>query len=147
MKLYRISVGAVFTGLLTCGFLSGCVHHESTVTTNETLPISNTTKADSHKDDERQIIWNKMKACLKNGNIAGAVSYFSIQSKNDYQEEFQSLSKKELASWGDFHKDITPASIESNKAQYYFENSVNGQIITFPVEFVKESGQWKILEY
>ncbi len=39
------------------------------------------------------------------------------------------------------------SSIESDNAQYYFEDDVEGTTITFPVEFVKENGKWKIMEY
>jgi hypothetical protein len=32
-------------------------------------------------------------------------------------------------------------------AQYYFEQVIAGQAITFPVEFTKENGIWKIFEF
>jgi hypothetical protein len=32
MKTHRIVVGVIFTGLLTCSFLSGCAHEASTKT-------------------------------------------------------------------------------------------------------------------
>jgi hypothetical protein len=42
---------------------------------------------------------------------------------------------------------IKRSSVEDDHAQYYFESTIDGKVITFPVEFVKEAGQWKIVEY
>jgi hypothetical protein len=42
---------------------------------------------------------------------------------------------------------LTPVVIESDTAQYRFDQVIDGITITFPVEFVKENGIWKILEY
>jgi len=42
---------------------------------------------------------------------------------------------------------LSPVSIERDKAEYYFEQKVDGVLITFPVHFVKENGKWKIMEY
>jgi hypothetical protein len=33
MKTHRIVVGVIFTGLLTCGLLSGCAHEDATAST------------------------------------------------------------------------------------------------------------------
>ena len=48
------------------------------------------------------------------------------------------------------NKTLTPAVINCDSAQYYFEdinNIIPEETITFPVEFVKENGVWKILEF
>ena len=42
---------------------------------------------------------------------------------------------------------LTPVFIDNDKAEYYFTNSIDGQTITFPVEFDKEDGVWKILQF
>lgn len=42
---------------------------------------------------------------------------------------------------------LTPVYIQADEAEYYFEQPINGQILLFPVEFVKENGVWKILEF
>ena len=44
-------------------------------------------------------------------------------------------------------ENIKPVTIESDHAQYYFDGSVDGKTITFPVEFGREAGQWKIMEF
>jgi hypothetical protein len=36
---------------------------------------------------------------------------------------------------------------EDDEAEYYFQQVIDGQTITFPVEFVRENGVWKILEF
>lgn len=45
------------------------------------------------------------------------------------------------------NKTLTSAVINGDSAQYYFEDVIGGETITFPVEFVKENGVWKILEF
>jgi len=40
-----------------------------------------------------------------------------------------------------------PVFISNDTAQYYFEQTVNGILLLFPVEFVKENGVWKIQEF
>jgi hypothetical protein len=57
--------------------------------------------------------------------------------------------------WGAYMEDeedpeipaISPAFIEGDNAQYYFQQPIDGVTITFPIEFVRENGIWKILEY
>jgi hypothetical protein len=97
--------------------------------------------------DNPEAVWKSMKARLVVGDISGAISYFSIASKDKYQRSFLSLPKAKLISDAKNMGTITPVSIESDRAQYYFENVVGGQKITFPIEFVKENREWKILEY
>jgi hypothetical protein len=88
-----------------------------------------------------------MFARLKVGDVQGAMSDFSMESKDKYQEAYQSLSKDELLSTIKDMENIKPLAIESDHAQYYFESVVDGKTITFPVEFDKEFGKWKIMEY
>lgn len=97
--------------------------------------------------DNPERVWNDMKARLKAGDVPGAIAHFSITSKDKYQEAFLSLSKAELLSAVEGLATIKPATIENDRAQYYFESVIEGQKITFPIEFVKELGQWKIMEY
>ena len=97
--------------------------------------------------DNPEAVWKHMIARLKAGDVQGAISDFSIASKNKYQEAYQSLSKDELLSTIKGMANIKPATIESDHAQYYFESVVEGKTLTFPIEFDKEFGQWKIMEY
>ena len=94
-----------------------------------------------------EYVWNTMKSCLTTNNIQGAVACFSVASKDKYQEAFSALSKDELRSYVKGLGTIKQSSIENDRAQYYFENVVDGQKITFPIEFDKENGEWKIMEF
>jgi len=42
---------------------------------------------------------------------------------------------------------LTPVTIYSDRAQYYFTRNIQGLNITFPVDFDKEFGVWKIKEF
>ncbi|MGA3284948.1 MAG: NHL repeat-containing protein, partial [Verrucomicrobiota bacterium] len=97
--------------------------------------------------DNPEAVWNDMKARLAAADVPGAISHFSTLSKDKYQEAFLSMSKNELLSVVKGLGPIKPAVIENESAQYYFTNVVDGQVITFPIEFVKENGIWKIMEY
>ena len=92
-------------------------------------------------------VWDQMVSRLRAGDINGAVSFYSVASKDKYREAFTSLSKDEMSSMAKDLGAIKQSSLEQDTAQYYFERPVNGQMITFPVEFNKEDGQWKIMEY
>ena len=97
--------------------------------------------------DNPERVWQHMMGCLKAGDVPGAMSDFSLESKGKYQQAYQSFSKDELISTIKGMENIKPATIESDHAQYYFESIVEGHILTFPIEFNKEFGQWKIMEY
>jgi hypothetical protein len=94
-----------------------------------------------------EAVWNTFKSCLTTNNIKGAVSCFSITSREDYQQQFSSLSTNDLQTFVKGLGSIKKVTVESDSAQYYFTNAVAGQIITFPVEFGKENGVWKIVEF
>jgi hypothetical protein len=99
------------------------------------------------KDAGPEAVWNHMKACLTAGDIPGAITNFSLESKDKYQQAFLSMSKEELQSTVKGLGPIKPASVEDDKAQYYFDNIIGGKRITFPIEFDKEFGRWKIVEF
>ena len=40
-----------------------------------------------------------------------------------------------------------PDYINNEQAEFYFTETINGQTTGFFVEFVKENGVWKILEF
>jgi len=90
------------------------------------------------------IAWNPMRTSLLAGNIAAAIPYFSKASAEDYRVSFISIGATALS--GVMNKTLTPTVINRDRAQYYFEDTtiIVGETITFPVEFVKENGVWKI---
>jgi len=97
--------------------------------------------------DNPESVWKHMTTCLKEDDIAGALSDFSVASKDQYQQAFQAIPKQDLISSVKDMENIKPVTIESDQAQYYFESMVDGTNITSPVEFGKELGQWKIKEF
>jgi hypothetical protein len=97
--------------------------------------------------DNPEAVWSDLMARLKAGDVVGALSDFSIASRDKYRDAFLAMSKDELLTTVKDMKGIKPVFIEGDHAQYYFESVVQGQTLTFPVEFDKEFGQWKIMEY
>jgi DNA-binding beta-propeller fold protein YncE len=92
-------------------------------------------------------VWNDMKDRVAAGNISGAAQCFSSLSVDDYQQDYLTIGTANLTSAINQVGTLTPVYIYNDKAEYYFEQVVNGQTITFPVEFRKENGIWKISEF
>jgi len=88
-----------------------------------------------------------MKAHLLRGDIVGAASCFASSEAEKYREMYSAIGINDLVKTISEIPPISPVSIERDKAQYYFEQPVDGVKITFPIEFVKENGKWKIMEY
>jgi len=110
----------------------------------ETNNISNVPVTETNSPEH---VWNTMKSCLATNNIQGAVSCFSVASRDDYQQAFSSLSKTNMVTYVEGLGSLKKISMENDKAEFYFTNTVAGNIIAFPVEFNKENGVWKIMEF
>ena len=100
-----------------------------------TLPDSNSPES----------VWEEMKGNILVGNVNQALQSFSSESVEDYRRAFASTTSTVLSSI--LNKSLTAVAIDGNTAQYYFEDTIAGTTFTFPVEFVKENGVWKILEF
>jgi hypothetical protein len=99
------------------------------------LPESNTPGA----------VWTAMKASILGGNIAEALTFFASESVANYRSSFVSAGVTVLSTILD--KNVTAVAIDRDTAQYYFEDTIGDTTFTFPVEFVREDGVWKILEF
>ncbi|HTV41373.1 MAG TPA: hypothetical protein VMF08_12400 [Candidatus Sulfotelmatobacter sp.] len=97
--------------------------------------------------DTPEKVWKHMIARLKADDIPAAMSDFSMASKEDYQQIYEGMSKADLLSTIKDMENIKVSTIEADRAEYYFDSVVDGKTLTFPVEFDKEFGQWKIMEY
>lgn len=91
--------------------------------------------------------WSDMTNHIMAGDIPDATSDFSIASQDDYQNLFLATGTSATISTISNIGALSPVYIDDDKAEYYFIQSINGQDIGFLVEFVKENGVWKILEF
>jgi len=91
--------------------------------------------------------WTNMVALAATGDFSGAVCNFSVASMDQYRRAFLTAgTTNAVAALNDIGT-LIPVFIMDNAAQFYFEQVIAGQTITFPVEFVKENGVWKIVEF
>jgi DNA-binding beta-propeller fold protein YncE len=97
--------------------------------------------------DDPTPVWNNMVAHVASGDIAGAAQFYSDISADAYQQDFLSVGEASTISVINQIGSLTPVYIYGDRAEYYFQQVIGGQTITFPVEFVKENGVWKILEF
>ena len=92
-------------------------------------------------------VWNSMTTNVAAGDISAAISSFSSVSADGYQQAFLCIGTAKAISDINAIGTLTPVFIEHDTAEYYFEQTIGGQLLLFPVEFVKENGVWKILEF
>jgi hypothetical protein len=64
-----------------------------------------------------------------------------------YREAFYAIGTTDLAPMISGIPAISAVFNEGDTAQYYFDQVVDGETITFPINFVKENGVWKISSY
>jgi hypothetical protein len=92
--------------------------------------------------------WAAMKThIVSNGNIPGAASQFCASTGGDYLRAFLSIGITKLTADVNAIGTLTPVYVEGNKAQYYFEQTIQGNLLLFPVDFIKENGKWKIMSF
>ena len=89
-------------------------------------------------------VWNHMTARITAGDIPGAVLDYSNISADKYRQAFLGLGTAAATSAISQIGTLTPHYISDDEAEYSFTQTIDGQTITFPVEFVKENGVWKI---
>jgi DNA-binding beta-propeller fold protein YncE len=97
--------------------------------------------------DDPTPVWNSMTNSIAARNISGAISYFSAASSDEYRQAFLSVGTANTISAINETGALTPVYILDDKAEYYFQQVIAGQTITFPVEFEKEHGIWTIADY
>jgi Glucodextranase, domain B len=88
--------------------------------------------------------WNNMVAHITAGDISGAISSFSSESANGYRSAYCTIGIDDLTSDINAIGTLSPVYIRNDTAEYYFQQTIGGQQLLFPVDFVKENGVWKI---
>jgi DNA-binding beta-propeller fold protein YncE len=140
---------------LTIGPELGLKHPRGVVATKQLLE-ENLYIADTGNDrvlfvklpsDNPEKVWKSMTSRLAAGDVTGAIVFFSRESKARYRQMYGSLSRAELAADAAKIANITPQRLSAEEAEYYFYDTESGQKDAFPVSFIKEDGEWKIVEY
>ncbi len=97
--------------------------------------------------DDPLTVWNNMVSRLAAADTPGAVANFCSATAEGYRQAFLTLGTGDSASDVNAIGSLTPVFIRGDTAEYYFEQTVDGHLLLFKVEFVKENGLWKILEF
>ncbi len=97
--------------------------------------------------DDATPAWTGMSAHVAAGDISGAMQYFSSVTAVDYNQDFLAIGSANVISAINQIGTLRPASINGDQAEYYFQQTIDGQVLTFKVEFVKENGVWKVFEF
>ncbi|HEX5222317.1 MAG TPA: chitobiase/beta-hexosaminidase C-terminal domain-containing protein [Verrucomicrobiae bacterium] len=104
-------------------------------------------KATLPESSSPEATWSGMTSSLLLGNIDSAIPYFTWKSGPQYREVFLSIGVTDLMPIIDDIGTIAPVSVENESAQYYFEQEIDGVMIAFPINFTKENGSWRILDF
>jgi len=95
-----------------------------------------------------EAVWNAMKQALINEDIEGAMPYYIKDAQSEYKEVFQSAGSLLVDIGNELPPLGTLLRMDSWSAKYEIEFTLNGQLETAEVYFVKDNnGQWKILAY
>jgi hypothetical protein len=101
-------------------------------------------------DDQIQAIWRKMKTCLINSNIEGALTYFHDISR-DHQREVFTIIYDDLPGIAAGMRNIELIIVQNNIAKYRItrEKIIQGQPydITYYVIFSRSDDGWKIVRF
>lgn len=84
---------------------------------------------------------------VDNGDIGGGLADFSVVSVDKYRQAFVSLGTANVISAMNQVGALAPDYVNDDQAEYYFTKTIDGVVITFPVLFDKENGEWKIVEF
>ena len=91
--------------------------------------------------------WTNFVTKVATGDLTAAVTSFSNLAADKYRRAFQALGTNDLNTAIGQIGTLTTDYIVNAEAEAYFTNVIDGQTITFPVQFVKENGVWKIAEF
>lgn len=97
--------------------------------------------------DNPEAVWAAMQQRLVAGDVDGAVLCFSALSGDSYREFYLSITRQELSAIIGQIPPIRPVTLTPDMSQYRFDQKIEGYLLTFPVNFTRENGQWKVLEY
>ena len=81
------------------------------------------------------------------GDISGAATNFCSLSTDGYRQAFLTIGVTDLLSDLTEIGTLTPVFVTSDDAKYYFEQTIDGHLLLFPVRFVRENGLWRIVEF
>lgn len=82
--------------------------------------------------DDPTPAWSSMKQHLLAGDIDGAIPYFSVLSVEKYRQAFHAIGATDLQAIISQIPTTSAVTIESDTAQYRFDQVVQGVTITFP---------------
>ena len=92
-------------------------------------------------------VWNGFCDQLRNANATGAANYFSLLTKDKYQE-LLGLLGSEIANLPGYWSSAIPILLEQDVAEYAVTQTVNGQERLHLIGFIRDdNGQWLIEQF
>jgi hypothetical protein len=92
-------------------------------------------------------VWAAMKEAMMKGDVEKMATCFTSHNAPKYRDAFLAAPPSEMRKIAEGFPPIQPVIILRHEAQYRFDQVIQGTVITFPIQFYRESGRWKIDEY
>ncbi|MBA4149787.1 MAG: hypothetical protein H0X66_16865 [Verrucomicrobia bacterium] len=94
------------------------------------------------------LVWKQMlDALIKQRDQEKALGYFTSEASEKYRQAIQEIGLEAFIEDMRDIKGIVPVEIDDNTAEYRFDYEIENHILTFPIHFYKERGQWRIQEF
>ncbi len=97
--------------------------------------------------DSPAAVWTAMKEAMMKGDVEKMAACFTSHAAPQYRQTFLTADPSEMRKIAEGFPPIQPVIILRHEAQYRFDQVIQGTTITFPVQFYRESGGWKIDQY
>lgn len=97
--------------------------------------------------DSPAAVWTAMKEAMMKGDVEKMAACFTSHAAPQYRKSFLAVGADEMRKIAEGFPPIQPVIILRHEAQYRFDQVIQGTTITFPIQFYRESGRWKIDEY
>jgi hypothetical protein len=106
-------------------------------------------QAESREEVENKLqeIWMSMTSALLAGNIEQALSFFVASKRDEYRKVFEEMGGQKIQSVFSNAGELKLYSLYDNHAQCGAIRMEKGGRYSYPVRFMKISGQWKIYRF
>jgi hypothetical protein len=96
-------------------------------------------------DKELQKIWGRMTAAAKAGDIDTLISYFALESQEEYRYRFDRMGPAALSNSFTRVEGIHVLEVYDHHVEGELLRTTNGTLYSFPITFIEEQeGVWKV---
>jgi hypothetical protein len=92
-------------------------------------------------------IWEAFKEALRLGDVEGAVAFIASPAQNRYRGLFLVWGANRMKDAADNMPSLEQVTLTKSRGEFRLLKEIQGVDISFPVFFVRESGEWRIASF